>query len=182
MYLNLSRPNTSCAIKDTKCISTCDDPTHLMPAKTQKYLNMIDQTYLMPVRTKNLSQHVLTKPLSCQRGDKIRLNMCSPNPTNARKKTKCISTFVDQNPLIPAMTQNASQHVLTKIIQCQRGHKMYLNFPWINPFNASEDTNCASTCVDQSHPIPAKTQNVPQHVLTKPIPSRWVHKMYLSKC
>ena len=48
---------------------------------------------------------------------------------------------------------------------CKRGHKMHLNKNGPKPFNASEDTKCISTSVDQTHPMPMRTQNVSQHVL-----------------
>jgi hypothetical protein len=40
----------------------------------------------------------------------------------------------------------------------------------IKPAEASEDTKCISTCVDQTHLMPARTQNASQHVTTKPLP------------
>ena len=71
---------------------------------------------------------------------------------------------------MPARTEFPSQHVLTKPLLYQRGHKMYLNRCWPNPSNANEDSRCTLLCYDQTHPMPARTQHVFQHVLTKPIP------------
>jgi hypothetical protein len=82
---------------------------------------------------------------------------------------------------MPAKSPNATQNVLSF------------------PSNASENTKCFSTCVDQTQPMPASTQNVSEHVLTistmptrtqnvsehvlnKPIPFQRGHKMYLNMC
>ena len=97
---------------------------------------------------------------------------------------------------MPARTQNASQHVLTKpvstqnvsqlvlikLVLCQRGHKIYLNLWWPKHYHASEDTKFISTCVGQTHPMPAKPQNVSQLVLIKLLPCQRALKMYRNKC
>jgi hypothetical protein len=76
----------------------------------------------------------------------------------------------DQTHPMTARTQNVSQHVLTKPLIYQPGHKMHLNMYRRNSSNASKDTKCISTCIDQAHPMPAKAKNASHHVLTKPLP------------
>jgi len=61
--------------------------------------------------------------------------------------TQFISTSVDKIPPIPSRTQNASQHVITKSLPYQRGHKMHLNMCWSFPYIASENNKCIWTCV-----------------------------------
>jgi len=48
------------------------------------------------------------------------------------------------------------------------------------PSHASEDTKCISSLVEQTQPMPAMTQNVPQLVLNKRIPCMREHKMHLN--
>ena len=105
----------------------------------------------MPAGTQNASKQVL------------------PNPSHNSEDRKCILTCVDQTHPFLAHAQNASQHVMTKAILCQRGHEMHHSMCWSNSSNASEDKKCASTCVEQSPPAPATTQNAYQHLLIKPI-------------
>ena len=153
----------------------------------------VDQTHSMLARTQNAFQHVLTKSLPCQRGNKMNLNMWWPNLSKASYYTKCTSTCVDRTHSMLARTQNASQQVLTKPHICQREHKInlnscpmtvrtqkYLNICLPNPVHASEDTSTISTCVDESHPMPARPQNVSQLVLTKPISCQRGHKLKLN--
>jgi len=102
----------------------------------------------MPERTKNASQHVLVKPISCQQRHGIHLNTCRPNRSHAREELKCISTSVDQTPPMSARTQNVSQCVLRKPIPCQ----LELNRFWQNPSYANEATKCISTCVELTYP------------------------------
>ena len=59
---------------------------------------------------------------------------------------------------------------------------MHINMFWPNPTHASDNINCFSTWVYQSSPMPARTQNSSQHVLTKPIPCHRGHKMHLNRC
>jgi hypothetical protein len=59
-------------------------------------------------------------------------------------------------------TQNLSEQVLTK-----------------TP-NANEVRRCTSTCVVQTPAMPARTQNVSQHVLNKPLHCKGEHKMSLN--
>jgi hypothetical protein len=115
-------------IKDTKCIASCEDQTTTMPAMTQYK-----------------SELVLTNPLPCLRRNEMYLNLCLTNPSHASHDTKCISTCCEQSPqnasddticistcvdqTRPMLERelNISQHVLTRPILSQRGHKMYLN-------------------------------------------------------
>ena len=167
-------PNPSNASEDKKLIST-----------------RIDQSHLIPAKTKNL------------------FLICWPNPFHASADTKWISKCVDKTPLMPAKTQNVflllltkpikrrqhkmhlnmfwansshaiepqnvSQHVLFKLIPCLRehnrylttckwGHKMYLNMCCPNRPHASEYSKYVTTCVEQTHPMPGR------------------HKMYLNLC
>ena len=69
-----------------------------------------------------------------------------------------------QAPSLQMRTQNVPQQVLTKTVSCLRGHKMYLNMWWPNPFHASEDVKPS------------------QLVLTKPLPFQRGHQMYLNLC
>jgi len=90
-------------------------------------------------------QHVLTKPIICQRGQKkISLHML-PNPPYASEDTNSISICVEKTPHSPTVTQNLSEDMLTKhmygpartespshpvftkTLPYQRGRKMYLN-------------------------------------------------------
>ena len=166
----------------------------------------------MPARTQNASRHVLTKLIQCQRGQSQYLNMSRPNITHSSLDTKCISTCVDQTNPIPDRTEKASQHVLTKPIPCQLGHKIYLNLCWqrgqkmlqnlcwtkpitwqlgpkiyLNKCSlylsyASDYNKCISTCVEESLPMPARTENLPQNVLMKLLPCQQGLKMHLNMC
>ena len=136
-------------------------PTHA--SKDIKCISTcFDQNSPKSARTQNLSEYVLTKSIPCQRWLKMYLNMCWANITYANKDKKCISTCTVHTLPIPARTQSVSQFDLTKPV------------PWL------EDTNCISTCVDQTspmktkntkcistlvdqiHPITARTQNASQ--------------------
>jgi hypothetical protein len=55
----------------------------------------------------------------------------------------------------------------------QPGHKIYLNMCLRNHLHPSVDSKRISTCVDQTHPMPAWTQNASQHVLTIHLPYQW---------
>ena len=183
-YLNMCWPNPSHACEDTKYIVTCVDKPITWKPGQRKHLSLgwtntshvseqticistcVDQTHPMPARTQNASQNVFNKPLTCQRGHKMSLNMCLPKhpmplyvwpkpsmpartqnvsqlvlmnqPVQAR--TQNISRLVFTNPPhIPPRIQNTFQHVLTKPITCQRGHKMYINMCWPEHSHASED-------------------------------------------
>ena len=154
----------------------------------------------MPARTHNASQHVLTKPIPCQGGHKMYLNMRLPNPYYASEDTKCNSTYVDQThpmpartrtvsqlvlkktPPMQAKTQYISQHVLTKTLWSQWGHKMHLNMRWPNLPNASKDTNSISKWVYQNPPMTVTKQNVSKNVLTKFMPCPLGLIIYLKLC
>jgi hypothetical protein len=96
--------------------------------------------------------HVFTKPIQCQLGHKMHLNICSPKTYYISEDKKLILTCVDLTHPKVARTQNACQLVLTK------------------PYNACQDTNSISTSVLQTYPMPAKALNASQHVLTQPMP------------
>ena len=138
MYLNSSCPcqretkNVSTCV-DTNCMYTCVVQIPPMPA--------VDQPQTMPARTKKAFQHVLTKPLICQRGHKLYLNLIWQNPSQASEDIKCTSSCID---LTPPMTESTHN---------------YLELCWPNTSHADKHRKFISTCVDQT--IPAKTQKVP---------------------
>ena len=108
--------------------------------------------------------------------------------SHASKDTKGVSTCVDHTHHITGKKQYVSQLVLTKPFPCQLGHKIPLNICWPNPSQASEDTKCISTCVNQTSPT---SQHFPQHVclkihyqhvLTKRIRCQRAHIMHLKIC
>ena len=201
MHLNMCWPNLSHASKETKCISTCADQTPPMPAKKQNLSQYkfkinpflanedtncistyVDHIHPTKARTPNVSQLVFIKPISLQRGQKLYFNMSWSNPSHASEDTKCISTCIDKTPPMPARTQYLSQHVLAKPFPRQRGHNMHFNMCWPNASHVSEDTKWISTCVGQMPPMSARTQNAPEHVLTKPIPSQLGINIHLNMC
>ena len=92
-YHNIAWPNITHASKDSKYSST-----------------WIDQNPSMKARTQNAWQHVLTKPLPCQRGQKMHLNMCWRNPSLISEDRKCISSCVVQTFPMLAKTKKASQN------------------------------------------------------------------------
>ena len=114
----------------------------------------------MLARTDNSSQYVLTVPLSCQRGQKLHLNVCWLNRFHSSEEIKWISKCVDQTHPITARTQNVSQFVMTKTLPWQWGHKMHLNLYWPNPSYAIKDTKCNYTSVYLTPPMPARTQSI----------------------
>ena len=159
MHVIMCWPKPSHASKDIRFISTCfDQNSSYVSEGTKLTSTCVDQTYPMPERTqtgthhvlnkhniyqrgqKNESQHVLTNPIPCQRG--IIMNQSDDG--------KCMSTCVEQNPLMPARTKSASQLVLTKTLLCQRRHKINLNTCWPNLSHAWEDSNWNSSCVKQT--------------------------------
>ena len=162
-----------------------------MPATTTKSISAcVDQTHTMPARSHYASQHVLTKHYHapCQQAHNMHINLCSLNPTHASELSKCISTWVEKNPSMPARPQVAFQHALTKTIPVHRGHKIHLFMWWAkssctndhtkfistfpcqqgqkfhrnicrpNPSDASYDTKCISTRFYQAHPMSARTE------------------------
>jgi hypothetical protein len=64
----------------------------------------------------------------------------------------------------------------------KRGHKMYVNVCWPNPFHDPEDIKSISTCVDETYPMPARTQNASQNVMTKSMPCKRAHQIYITTC
>ena len=157
MYSIICLPNPSYDTEDKKCIWTCVEKTHPMPARTQNVSQLV-LNKAVPCQRGDRVYLNLCWPISRQRGHKMYLNLCWPNITHASEDPKCISTCVDQIPPMPARTQNASQHVLTKPLQCQRGHKMHLNMCWPKLSHVSEDTKYISTCVDQTYQKSARLQ------------------------
>ena len=88
---------------------------------------------------------------------KMPLNMCWQVRHLWKHGQKYIWTCVDNTLPMPKKTLNVLQtHVLIKLIPCKRRHKIYLNSSWPND---SEDTKLISTCVDQTTPMPPRTQN-----------------------
>ena len=156
------------------------------------YLNMSTHVHRThPILMRRL---VLTKFRQGQGRNKL-----YPNLSHSSEDTKCISC-VDESPpmptrtqdvsqpvwyetiLMPARTQNASKHVLTKPIPCQREHKINLNMCWPNSSHASEAPNYISTCGDQTLLMPARIQNPCQHEFTKPLPCPRGNKMQPNMC
>jgi len=111
----------------------------------------------------------VAQPIACQREYKMHLNFCWPNPTHVGEDTKFISTCVEKAHPLPARTQNVSQHVLTKPVLCQRGHKVHLNMCWSYVSNASNEKKRISSFVDQTQSMQAKKWNKSQQALNKPI-------------
>jgi hypothetical protein len=105
----------------------------------------------MSARTQNVSQLVKIKPIPCQRQHKMHLNMCRPYPS------------------LPGGTQKASQHVSPNSSHASDDTKCLSSCVDQIPFHASEVRKCISTCFHQTHTMPARTQNIPQHVFKKPI-------------
>ena len=87
--------------------------------------------------------------------------MCWPNPSHASEFEKWILTLVDKTTPMPAVTQNVYQHAL---IKCQWVHKMHHYMCW------------------QMHPMPVRTQNVSQNVMTKPLLCQRWQKMHHNMC
>ena len=59
------------------------DKTQPMPAKTKCTSTRYEQTNHMQARSQKVSQHVLSKTIPCQRGQKMLLNMCPQNSSHA---------------------------------------------------------------------------------------------------
>jgi hypothetical protein len=181
-HINKFWHNTSHANEHTK--STPRQGEHKMPVKNpsnareghKKHLNFVDQTipglkmYLnlwwsKPSYAREYIKYNSTcvdQTLICQLEHKIyRISYWGQ---------KCISTCLHQTPHMPSRSQSATQIVSSKNNPCQQKHKIYLNMCWTNPFQASEDTNYITTCVEKTYPIPGRTQNLSLNVFTKPIP------------
>ena len=98
----------------------------------------VDQSPHMPAIIQKAYQHAKSNPLICQRGHKMNHNMY---------------VLTKHSPVREA--GYSSQHVLTKLLPCEREHKMYV---YINLCNESIDIKHISTCVDQTPTMPARTQ------------------------
>ena len=72
---------------------------------------------------------------------------------------------VQNNPM-PARTRNATQHVFTKPLPCQRGQEKDINMSRKNPFHESEDKKGISTFYEKTHQMPAETPNATQQLWT----------------
>ena len=161
----------------TKNVSECDDQTPALPAVTQnESQHVLSKRIPWKGSTQNVSEHVFIKFLLCQRGNKMHPNMCWPNPSHASKDWKNISTCVQKIRPMKSMTQNSFQHVLTKTLSCQQGHKIHLNMFWPKLSYVSEGTKLTSTCVEQTYPMPERTQTGTHHVLNKHNIYQWDQK------
>ena len=146
-------PNSCFANENTKSISTCVHLTPLMPASSTKVLNKgwPNPTLKPQLNMSCQNHHVLTMPPRKQNASQL----MSTNTSHACVNTKCVSTSV--GPFQP-------------------GQNMYINFCWPShsrevlhkmSSQASGETNYISTCIDQTPPLPARTQNAFQHLLSK---------------
>ena len=131
----------------------------------------------MTARKENASRHVMTKPLPCQRGHKMYLNKCWPNPSNVSED----STYVGQTHPMPARTLHVSQQVMTKHFSFQQRHKMYLNKCWPNPSLVREDKKLFSTCEYKTAHMPPRTQNASQLMFPCSLCQQG-HKFNLNMC
>ena len=145
------------------------------PYHSQKREHIIQHKICcMPANSQIMSKYVLTKPVLFQEELKMQLNLCWPDTSLASEDTKWISICDNQTTSIPARTQNVTPLLYNP---CQRGskrtltcvdhhipfigrQKMHLNFCWPNASHASVESKCISTCVDQTHPLPASIENV----------------------
>ena len=180
MYLKLCWTNLTHTSEPTKCMSNCVDQTPPMPARTQNVSQhvltkpfyareetncisrCIDQAYHMRARTQNISHLALSKHIPFQRWHKVDLNMCWPNPSHASEDRKCISTSVEQTSPMPANTQNASQHELTK------------------PLLLAWTKNVSKHELTKTPPMQAGTKIIYLRVLTKPLPYQRTHNIDLN--
>jgi len=124
---------------------------------------MYTKTPPMPTRKQNVPHIVLIKapPMPARTQYLSQLVLIKTNHTREE-------TNVSQSqPMLPT-AQIAPQHVFTKSLPCQRRHKMYLKLDKPNSSQAAR-TKYFSICVDQTHSMPSRTQNVSQIVLSKPL-------------
>ena len=91
----------------------------------------------------NASVPELNKPLTCLRGHKIYRILYWPNPSHASENTKCISTYIEQTPPLPARKQNVPHPKMSAMT-----HNTYLNMCWPNAYHAIEDSKWFWTYVD----------------------------------
>ena len=140
MHLNMYCLKPSHACGDTKCIKTCIDQKQCNSSEDIKCVSTcVVQSHPMIANTQNASQHVMIVIILCQLEHEKYVNMCWQNPLQSSEHTRYISTCVDHPPPMKARTHNAYQHLLTKLILCQRRHRMHLNLFRPN----------TSACVDQ---------------------------------
>ena len=85
IFLNMWGLTSAC--EDSKCFST-----------------PVEKTHLMPVSTQNVFLLVFNKPIPCQRGRKMNINIYWPNPSHSIGDTNSFSTNVDPTHFIPART------------------------------------------------------------------------------
>ena len=136
------------------------------------------------------SQHVLKNHNPCQWKHKIYLNVCWPSrimpkkdkmhlnlcwPKTCQRRHKINLDLYWLIPPKPAKIQNAYQLLLSKRFPSQRGKKINLNLCWENQCHVSGVTICILTCVDKTHHMPARTQNLSQHMLIKLLPCQRGH-------
>ena len=134
-----------------KCVWTCVDQTHPMPANTQNVL--WDENYLnmyWPISFQRAHKMLDNMLIPNQVGDKMLLSMCWTFPSHSWDDTNRNSTSVDQNHPMPTstkmhlnlcwpnpskqlMTLNAPQPVIKKPVYCHRAHKIYLTMCWTKP-------------------------------------------------
>ena len=103
------------------------------------------------------------------------INFCWPNTSHASENTKCVKESFPYQP-----TRNVTQLLLTKLVECQKESKMNFNFWWANPSHASKD-KCISTCVKEIPPMPVRTRNLSQILLTKRFPCKRIDQTPLKK-
>ena len=146
-------------------------PANTWSASRDSMPERIDQNPPKKAGAPNAWQHVLTKPLPCQRGHKMHLKICSTNPSHASEDTKGISKCVDQTH--PCQREKGMHlYALTKPSHSSKDIKMNFNSCLPNPAHESKATNCLSIYGYQTYPNAARTQNVSQIVLTKYLPAR----------
>ena len=144
-HLKSSEPvlkkNPSLPIEDIICISTC-----------------VDQSSLVPARTENDSQNVLSKPSLTNEDTKCNLNKCWSNSSIAWEE---ILTYVHKIVKYQRCHKMKPKLCLTSPSNASK-YKMYLHLGWLIRCRASEVTISILTYVDQKPEIPAKTQNLSQ--------------------
>ena len=119
----------------------------------------------MPTRTKNSSQHVLTKPFPSLRGHKIYINLCWTNPSLDCEGTKLCKTNPSHE------TRERKMHLKLcgrKPSRYLQGHKMYLNVCWSNQSHENEEHKMYHSLRWQNPPMTARTQNASQLELSMP--------------
>jgi len=141
--------------------------------------------------------------LTKQRGHKIYLNQAPPMPA----RTIFISTCYKRTNPMPSRTQNIYQPILSDTGEAQNVfhymvtqqilHKINLNKCWTHPFHVSKvkvdlkmcwtihslaSDKTQITCIDQTHPLPSRTEIRSQLLLTKPLSCKQGQKMHLNLC